>query len=92
VWFVYVLVSPAGRTYVGVTTDVDRRLRQHNGEVRGGARSTRAGRPWQVGRVLGPVRTRGRALSVEYQVKQLDGRRRLTAPVSLRRRKKLVVA
>jgi structure-specific endonuclease subunit SLX1 len=45
-WAVYLLVS-GSRTYVGCTTDVTRRLRQHNGEIRGGARATR-GRQWAV--------------------------------------------
>ena len=43
-WTVYLLAA-AKRTYVGITTDLRRRLDQHNGERRGGARSTRAGRP-----------------------------------------------
>ena len=81
VWFVYVLVSRTGRTYVGVTTDVDRRLGQHNGLQRGGARATRAWRPWKIGRILGPLPSRGRALSLEYRVKRLKGRRRLTIEI-----------
>ncbi len=76
-WFVYVLVSRAGRTYVGVAKDVDRRLRQHNGELRGGARATRAGRPWRVGQVVGPWPTQSGAQSVEYTVKQRRGDARL---------------
>ena len=80
-WFVYVLVSRAGRTYVGVTTDVERRLRQHNGVLSGGARSTRGFRPWRVGRLEGPLRTRGRALSLEYALKRIRGRARLTKVV-----------
>ena len=31
--------------YVGVTTDLDRRLQQHNGQLAGGARYTKARRP-----------------------------------------------
>jgi putative endonuclease len=89
VWFVYVLVSRAGRTYVGVTTDVDRRLLQHNGALPGGARSTRAHRPWQVGRLEGPVRTRGRAQALEYALKQARGGARLTAVLPGRKRRRL---
>ncbi len=44
-WSVYLLKSGL-RTYIGATTDPDRRLRQHNGDLVGGARATRTGRPW----------------------------------------------
>jgi uncharacterized protein YyaL (SSP411 family)/predicted GIY-YIG superfamily endonuclease len=75
-WTVYLLAA-AKRTYVGITTDVARRLAQHNGERRGGARSTRAGRPWRVARRWGPFDSRGEALRVEHRVKQLRGAARL---------------
>ena len=78
-WFVYVLVSRAGRTYVGIARDVPRRLRQHNGELAGGARATRPGRPWRIGKVAGPVPTRGRAQSLEARVKRHRGVKRLAA-------------
>ena len=38
--FVYLLVSSDDATYVGATVDLDRRLRQHNKEISGGARAT----------------------------------------------------
>ncbi|MCB9564374.1 MAG: GIY-YIG nuclease family protein [Kofleriaceae bacterium] len=77
-WFAYVLVSVrTRRTYVGVTTDVVRRTRQHNGELAGGARSTRAGRPWRVGALHGPYATRGEAQSVEHALRRRRGLRRL---------------
>lgn len=34
-----------GTLYTGVSTDLSRRLRQHNGELKGGAGYTRARRP-----------------------------------------------
>ena len=74
----YVLVSFCGkRTYVGITTDVERRLSQHNGERSGGAKFTREFRPWKVGAVFGPYDSNGEAQSVEHAVKKLSGRERL---------------
>lgn len=77
-WFVYVLASEAIEvTYVGITTDVERRLSQHNGERPGGARSTRRGRPWQVSAVCGPMESHGHALQLEHRIKARSGAERL---------------
>ena len=77
-WWAYLLRSTRiRRTYVGIAVDVDRRLRQHNGELVGGARSTRSGRPWVVARRLGPFADRAEASRVEYAWKQVRGRQRL---------------
>lgn len=47
--FVYLLANVTrSRTYVGATKNVARRLRQHNGEIKGGARYTKSGRPWSL--------------------------------------------
>lgn len=77
-WTVYVLLSASsGSTYVGVTSDLERRLAQHNGERPGGAKSTRGGRPWTLAAHYGPFEERGAAQSVEHRVKRLRGRERL---------------
>ena len=44
-WFVYLVQCADGTYYTGVTTDLTRRLRQHNGEIVGGAGYTRGRRP-----------------------------------------------
>lgn len=44
-WFVYLVQCADGTYYTGVTTDLARRLRQHNGEIVGGAGYTRGRRP-----------------------------------------------
>lgn len=77
-WRVYVLASATlAATYVGVTVDLERRLRQHNGELPGGARATRRGRPWRAERVFGPFADRAEAQRVEHAVKRLRGSERL---------------
>lgn len=67
--FVYVLgASGKGgfKTYVGWTTDLDRRLTAHNAGT--GARSTR-GRTWTL-LYAEPHRTRGSAMSREWRLKR----------------------
>lgn len=77
-YFVYILRSTvAPRTYVGMTSDVARRLRQHNGELAGGARYTRVGRPWVIALVMGPYETRSIACCVEWRAKRFKGAERL---------------
>ena len=48
-WNCYMLISNDNkRTYIGSTVNIKRRLRQHNGEIVGGAKATRTGRPWSL--------------------------------------------
>ena len=44
-WQVYLLRCADSSFYAGVTTDLARRIQQHNGQLAGGARFTRARRP-----------------------------------------------
>ena len=43
-WFFYIIQN-GPCTYAGVSPDPVRRLRQHNGEIKGGAKYTRSRRP-----------------------------------------------
>ncbi|MFT6051505.1 MAG: putative endonuclease [Halioglobus sp.] len=47
-WHVYILQCVDGSLYTGVARDLQRRLRQHNGELAGGAKYTMGRRPVQV--------------------------------------------
>lgn len=38
--YVYLLISSDDSSYIGATVDLDRRLRQHNKEIKGGAHAT----------------------------------------------------
>ena len=44
-WSVYLLRCADGTLYTGIARDLDRRLRQHNGELVGGPRYTSGRRP-----------------------------------------------
>ncbi len=70
--YVYVLAArnKAGRmvTYVGWTLDLERRLAEHNGQAKRGAKSTR-GRAWVL-LYAEKHRTKRRAMAREYALKQ----------------------
>lgn len=77
---VYVLKSlvPGSRaTYCGVTllNRLSPRLLQHNGESKGGAKATRANRPWGYAITMHGFPSRTVALQCEWRLKHWDGRR-----------------
>lgn len=70
-WHVYLLLNDAGtRTYVGATVDPDRRLRQHNREIVGGARAT-AGDHWRRVCLISGFPDERAALQLEWMWKHL---------------------
>ena len=74
-WYVYLLWNTVTKkTYIGCTVDPVRRLKQHNGQLRGGARSTAKGKPyWILDTVLQGFQNRSEAMRWE---KILKSRRR----------------
>ena len=73
-YFCYILRSACtGRTYIGATTNPARRLRQHNGELVGGARATRRGRPWRCVAVVSGLPSWSDALKLEWRMKRGPG-------------------
>ena len=70
VWSLYLLQNQAGMLYAGISTAPERRLRQHNGEVKGGAKALRGKGPFQL-RYQFQCQDKSQALSLEYQLKQL---------------------
>ena len=70
-WWVYLLQCSDQTLYAGITTDLNRRVQEHNGEKYGGARYTRARRPvrlvWSE-----PSRSRSAACQREAAVRKLS--------------------
>uniref|UniRef100_A0A6C0DQY8 GIY-YIG domain-containing protein n=1 Tax=viral metagenome TaxID=1070528 RepID=A0A6C0DQY8_9ZZZZ len=74
--FVYLLESSNGSTYVGATVDPDRRLRQHNHEITGGAHATGAkvarGEIWSRVCYISGFPSWSAALQFEWRFKQIS--------------------
>ena len=68
-WFLYVLQCSDGTYYTGVTTNVDRRAKEHNNSKRG-AKYTRSRRPTKVV-YMTEYNNRSSAQKSEYLFKQL---------------------
>ena len=67
----YILSTQGGNyTYCGSTNSLSRRIRQHNGELKGGARyTTRRAGPWEPCIVVYGFPNRSQMLSFEWHVK-----------------------
>ena len=75
-WHCYMLFSTNGQTYIGATVDPDRRLRQHNKEIVGGARATgmrvAEGQTWKRACVVSGFPDQRAALQFEWRWKQIS--------------------
>jgi structure-specific endonuclease subunit SLX1 len=74
--FVYLLVSTDNSTYVGATVDLERRLRQHNKEIKGGAFATGAkvskGQVWRRAAYVSGFPNWTAALQFEWSWKNIS--------------------
>ena len=75
-WSVYMLRCADGSLYTGITTDLARRVAEHNGEGGPGARYTRSRRPVELVYVEA-VASRAEAARREAAIKRLDRARKL---------------
>jgi structure-specific endonuclease subunit SLX1 len=73
--YCYFLYTDNNNTYIGATVDIERRLRQHNKEISGGARATgiRAaqGLVWKRACYITGIPEWRSALQIEWRWKQL---------------------
>ena len=86
--YVYCLVSTDGSTYIGATVNLERRLRQHNKELVGGAQITSrkvlAGQSWTCYCYVEGFPTWQSCLQFEWRWKQLS-RKLSTSPLEKRK-------
>lgn len=72
VWSVYLIRMASGSLYCGISTDVERRLAEHQGSARGARALKGKGPLTLVYQQL--VGDRSQALKAEYRIKQLHKR------------------
>lgn len=74
-YHVYIITCADGSLYTGITTDVERRLREHNSTTRG-AKYTRSRRPVSLSAAW-PAVDRSAALREEARIKRLTRKEKL---------------
>ena len=74
--YVYFIESTNGSTYIGATVNLDKRIRQHNKEISGGAKATsnrvNGGEVWQYICYVENFPSYNEALKFEWRWKQIS--------------------
>ena len=76
-WTVYILRCADDTLYTGITTDIQRRIEEHNNDNKKGARYTRARRPVML-QYQEFCDSRAKASTLEHQIKKLSRAEKLT--------------
>lgn len=70
-YLVYLLKSSdKNYTYIGMTNNFYRRLRQHNQEIKGGAKYTKKSKKWIPILIIDGFQTKSEALKCEWRLKR----------------------
>ena len=75
-WYIYVLLCADNSLYCGITKNLEKRLKQHNGELKGGAKYTRGRGPCRFVYIKKAM-NRSIASKLEYQFKQLSRKNKI---------------
>jgi putative endonuclease len=70
-WYLYLIENKLGQLYTGITTDPVRRIAQHRGEKKGGAKALKGKTPLEF-RAVFKVEGKSQAAKLEVQVKRLS--------------------
>jgi putative endonuclease len=74
-WFVYIVRCSDKTLYTGITSDLQRRLREHNSKI-GGAKYTRSRKPVEL--VYSELGTsRSAVCKREYQIKKMSAKNKI---------------
>lgn len=69
-YYVYFIESTNGSTYIGATVNLDKRIRQHNKEIKGGARYTSKRDSWYPVLIIDGFQDMKSAMQCEWRLKR----------------------
>lgn len=75
-WFVYILKASDNSLYTGITTDIKRRLEEHNSDNKLGSKALRAKRPVTLA-YFEKCETRSDATKREIEIKKMERKDKL---------------
>jgi predicted GIY-YIG superfamily endonuclease len=77
--YCYILQSESTpeKFYIGYTVDMSKRIRQHNGNIVGGAKKTCNNRPWKILCTIHGFYDNTSALRFEYRLQRMTYRKKL---------------
>ena len=75
-WYVYILKASDGTLYTGITTNIERRINEHNTNNRIGSKSLRAKRPVTLS-YFEELENRSHATKREIEIKKMDRKDKL---------------
>ncbi len=92
-YYVYFIEATNGRTYIGATVDLNKRIRQHNCEIKGGAQATsievKKGELWNYVCYIENCPTWNTALQCEWRWKYISRQIQKTKPTQNPRERRL---
>jgi predicted GIY-YIG superfamily endonuclease len=69
--YCYLIKDVTNKTYIGATCNIEKRLKQHNGILSGGAKYTKSGTSWKYVCIISDIPEWRSALQIEWKWKNI---------------------
>jgi len=73
-YYCYLITNEHNQCYTGITNDLNKRIKQHNGILKNGAKCTKKSKLWSYHTVIGVFETRSDVSSFEWYWKHVQNK------------------